>query len=131
MVYPFVANKVEQLELDPVKKIDGYIWYNTVEKVYKTWIGDTIHIFLTDFNFGQNINDLIQDKLDIKQFTVSFKEVYSLVIKHNKNSHFFNYTILDTNENTQIHSSLEIINDNEVKVDFVDPVTGHIFMYFQ
>jgi len=131
MVYPFVANKVEQLELDPIKKVDGYIWYNTVEKVYKTWVGNTIQIFITDFSFGQNVDEMVQDKLDTKQFTVGFDSVYSLIIKHNKNSHFFNYTIFDTIDNVQINSSVEIINDNEVKVDFTDPVTGHIFMYFQ
>ena len=84
MVYPFVANKVEQLELDPTKKIDGYIWYNTVEKVYKTWVGDSIQIFITDASFAQNVDAMVQDKLDTKQFTVGFDEAYSVVIKHNK-----------------------------------------------
>lgn len=131
MVYPFVANKVEQLELDPTKKIDGYVWYNTVEKVYKTWVGDDIQIFITDFSFANNVDEMVQSTLDSKQFVVSFEEAYSVTIKHNKSSYHFVYSLFDSVTNEQIHTQMEILNDNEVKIDFIDPVSAKMYMLFQ
>jgi DNA-dependent RNA polymerase auxiliary subunit epsilon len=131
MVYPFVANKIEQLELDPVKKIDGYVWYNTVEKVYKTWVGDDLQIFITDAIFANNVDELVQQSLDERQFTVGFENAYSINVKHNRGTEHFVYSLFDSVEKTQLNVQMEILNENEVKIEFVDPVTGNLFMYFQ
>lgn len=130
MVYPFNANRIKQLELDPTKKIEGYVWYNTVEKVYKTWVDDQLQIFMTDAIFSENIGEIVDEQLANKKFSFTFDDAYSVIIKHNKGTKFFNYNLFDTNENCEIQSSVEILNENEVQVDFVDPVTGYIFMYF-
>lgn len=131
MMYPFVSNKIEQLEIDPIKKVDGYIWYNNVEKVYKTWVGDDIHIFITNVIFSDNIEEIVNDKLNNKQFSISFDSVYSINVKHNMDSSKFVYSIFDTVEKTQLNVQMEIVNDNEIKVEFIDPVSGILFMNFQ
>lgn len=131
MVYPFVANKVEQLELDPTKKIDGYVWYNTVEKVYKTWVGDEIHIFVTDASFASNVDEMVQASLDTKQFSFSFEEAYSVNVKHNRNSESFTYTVFNTIDKKQVNVQVEIVSENEVKIEFIDSLTGKLFMYFE
>jgi|LakMenEpi03Aug12_release.lakeMendotaPanAssembly.Ray.scaffolds.fasta_scaffold814786_2 hypothetical protein len=128
MIFPLNANKIEQLELDPEKVINGYIWYNTVEKVYKTWIDGVLNVFITD----HTVNSIMVDKLLLPhQFTISFSNAHSVIIKHNKKTKNFNYNVYDTIDNCNLYCSLEIIDENEVNIDFVDPVTGHIFMYFE
>ena len=135
MILPLNINRVEQLEIDPQKKIDGYIWYNNVEKVYKTYIDQEAHIFITNKKFEAYITDLVTDlvnnALSKHQFTITFSDVYKVIIKHNKNTKHFNYNVFDLEENCNLSCSLEIINENEVAVEFVDPVTGYIFMYFE
>lgn len=131
MIYPFVANKVEQLELDPTKKINGYVWYNTIEKVYKTWVDDKIQIFITDSNFEDDITEMIETILGNKKFTFTFTEVYGVTIRHNKGSKNFVYKLFDTVDNVELPLQMEILNDNEVKIDFVDPVSGYIVLFFE
>lgn len=135
MILPLNINRVEQLEIDPQKKIDGYIWYNNVEKVYKTYIDQEAHIFITNKKFEADITDLVNNALSKHQskhqFTITFSDVYKVIIKHNKNTKHFNYNVFDLEENCNLSCSLEIINENEVAVEFVDPVTGYIFMYFE
>lgn len=135
MILPLNINRVEQLEIDPQKKIDGYIWYNNVEQVYKTYIDQEAHIFITNKKFEADITDLVNDALSKHQskhqFTITFSDVYKVIIKHNKNTKHFNYNVFDLEENCNLSCSLEIINENEVAVEFVDPVTGYIFMYFE
>lgn len=131
MILPLNINRVEQLEIDPQKKIDGYIWYNNVEQVYKTYIDQEAHIFITNKKFEAYITDLVNNALSKHQFTITFSDVYKVIIKHNKNTKHFNYNVFDLEENCNLSCSLEIINENEVAVEFVDPVTGYIFMYFE
>lgn len=131
MILPLNINRVEQLEIDPQKKIDGYIWYNNVEKVYKTYIDQEAHIFITNKKFEADITDLVNNVLSKHQFTITFSDVYKVIIKHNKNTKHFNYNVFDLEENCNLSCSLEIINENEVAVEFVDSVTGYIFMYFE
>jgi len=131
MILPLNINRVEQLEIDPQKKIDGYIWYNNVEQVYKTYIDQEAHIFITNKKFEADITDLVNNTLSKHQFTITFSDVYKVIIKHNKNTKHFNYNVFDLEENCNLSCSLEIINENEVAVEFVDPVTGYIFMYFE
>lgn len=135
MILPLNINRVEQLEIDPQKKIDGYIWYNNVEQVYKTYIDQEAHIFITNKKFEADITDLVNNALSKHQskhqFTITFSDVYKVIIKHNKNTKHFNYNVFDLEENCNLSCSLEIINENEVAVEFVDPVTGYIFMYFE
>lgn len=135
MILPLNINRVEQLEIDPQKKIDGYIWYNNVEKVYKTYIDQEAHIFITNKKFEADITDLVNNALSKHQskhqFTITFSDVYKVIIKHNKNTKHFNYNVFDLEENCNLSCSLEIINENEVAVEFVDSVTGYIFMYFE
>lgn len=131
MILPLNINRVEQLEIDPQKKIDGYIWYNNVEKVYKTYIDQEAHIFITNKKFEAYITDLVNNVHSKHQFTITFSDVYKVIIKHNKNTKHFNYNVFDLEENCNLSCSLEIINENEVAVEFVDPVTGYIFMYFE
>ena len=135
MILPLNINRVEQLEIDPQKKIDGYIWYNNVEQVYKTYIDQEAHIFITNKKFEADITDLVNNALSkhqlTHQFTITFSDVYKVIIKHNKNTKHFNYNVFDLEENCNLSCSLEIINENEVAVEFVDPVTGYIFMYFE
>jgi hypothetical protein len=131
MTFPLSANRIEKLDMDPVKKIDGYIWYNTVEKCYKTYVDEELQVFITDVQFEADIDALVQRSLIQHEFTVSFTDAYKVIIKHNKGQTHFNYNLYDTEENCNLSCSLEIINENEVSVDFVDPVTGYIFMYFE
>ena len=131
MVYPFVTNKIEQLDFDPDKKINGYVWYNTVEKVYKTWVDENLEIFITDKILSNNMDELIEEKLDKRQFSIGFENVYSIIVKHNKNTKNFVYSVFDSIDNNQLNVQMEILNENEVKVDFVDPVSGSLFMNFQ
>lgn len=131
MIYPLSANKFEKLDLDPVKKVEGYIWFNNVEKVYKTWINETLHVFITDKTFQEDIGGMVSAELASHEFTVSFTDAYKVIIKHNKTGTNFNFTVYDSVENCNIPCSMEVVNDNEVSVDFVDPVTGHIYMYFE
>ena len=142
MILPLNINRVEQLEIDPQKKIDGYIWYNNVEQVYKTYIDQEAHIFITNKKFEADIKKFEADITDLvnnalskhqskHQFTITFSDVYKVIIKHNKNTKHFNYNVFDLEENCNLSCSLEIINENEVAVEFVDPVTGYIFMYFE
>ena len=131
MIFPLNANKIEQLDLDPEKKVNGYIWFNRVEGVYKTWVDEDLHVFITDHSFVDTDGGLIQQAIDLHQFTVTFTDAYKVIIKHNKDSVFFNYNVFDTVENCGLPCSLEIIDENEVSVDFIDPVTGYIFLYFE
>ena len=74
MILPLNINRVEQLEIDPQKKIDGYIWYNNVEQVYKTYIDQEAHIFITNKKFEADITDLVNNALSKHQFTITFKK---------------------------------------------------------
>ena len=131
MIFPLNANKFEKLDLDPVKKIDGYIWFNNVEKVYKTWVNEDLHVFITDKTFQEDIGGMVSDELAKHEFTVTFTDAYKVIIKHNKSNTHFNYSVFDTVDNCNLPCSLEIVSENEVSVDFVDPVTGYIYMYFE
>ena len=90
-----------------------------------------MQIFIINAIFADNVDSMVQESLNQKQFTVGFDDAYSVTIKHNKGSNHFVYSIFDTVENTQLNAQLEIISENEVKVDFIDPMSGNIFMYFQ
>lgn len=131
MIFPLNANKIEQLEIDPIKKVNGYIWFNTVEKVYKTYVGGTIHIFITDKSFTSGADGLVTLTLLSHQFTVNFVEATKVIIKHNKNSNNFTYNFYDLIDQCTIACSMDVVNENEVTVEFVEPVTGSIFMYFE
>jgi hypothetical protein len=131
MIFPLNANKIESLDLDPIKKIEGYIWYNNVEKAYKTWINNELSIFITAKTFKDDIGKFLDEELFKHEFIVSMSDVYKVNIKHNKNNNNFNYTIFDSLENCAVNASAQIISDNEVSFEFVDPLTGHIYMYFQ
>lgn len=131
MIFPLNANKIEQLEIDPIKKINGYIWFNSVEKVYKTYVDGEIHIFITDKSFNDSDNSIITLTLLSHQFTVTFADAYKVIIKHNKSSSNFNYSLYDAVDKNTISCTLTIVDDNEVFVEFVEPVTGSIFMYFE
>ena len=85
----------------------------------------------TNKKFEADITDLVNNALSKHQFTITFSDVYKVIIKHNKNTKHFNYNVFDLEENCNLSCSLEIINENEVAVEFVDPVTGYIFMYFE
>lgn len=131
MIFPLNANRFERLDLDPVKKIDGYIWFNNVEKVYKTWVNDDLHVFITDKTFQEDIGGMVAAELAKHEFTVTFTDAYKVIIKHNKANTHFNYNVFDTVENCNLPCSMEIVSENEVSVDFIDPVTGYIYMYFE
>lgn len=130
MIYPLNANRIERLDIDPIKKVEGYIWYNNVEQVYKTYVDGNIQIFITDKMYETEIDKQVEESLERHEFKVSFTEAYKVIIKHNKNNLYFNYNIYDTEENCNLYSTLEVLNENEISVEFVDPVTGYIFMYF-
>lgn len=131
MIFPLNANRIEKLDLDPVKKIEGYIWYNNIEKVYKTWINNELHVFITGKTTKATMSGLITSEIARHEFTVTFENAYRLVINHNKDTKQFNFTVFDAIENCNIPCSLEIIDENEVSLDFVEPLTGHIYMYFE
>lgn len=130
MIFPLNSNTVEQVDIDPEKKINGYVWFNRVEKVYKTWIDGKLNVFLMDKNLSDVVGINIETVLQTRQFVITFNEVMSVVIKHDKKTKNFNYTVFDDVENCNLNSMLKIIDENEVVLDFVDPVTGRIFMYF-
>ncbi len=128
MIYPLNTNKIEKLDLDPIKKINGYIWFNTVEKVFKTYVDNKLEVFITDKNLETEIHAALLSK---HEFSISFTEAYKIIITHNKNTKIFSYNLFDTLENCSLSVSMNIINENEVSIDFIDPVTGYIFMYFE
>jgi len=130
MVYPFNTNMIEKLALDPIKMIDGCVWFNTTDLVYKAYIDETLHIFMTDKSFITELDTLVEEAFETKQFVIDFIDADSLVISHNKNTRFFNYQLIDTTSNTTILTSIEIIDENEVRIDLVDSVTGTLFMHF-
>mgnify|MGYP004001413655 CR=1 FL=1 len=131
MIFPLNVNRVEQLDIDPVKKMNGYLWYNTVEKVYKSYVDDELQIFITDKSFAGDITGVLESAITNHEFSVGFTDTYKIIIKHNKGNTRFVYNLFDTEEQCNLHCSMEILNDNEVVIDFVDPVTGEIFMYFE
>lgn len=130
MVYPFNTNMIEKLAIDPTKMIDGAIWFNTTDLVYKAFIDNVLHIFMTDKSFSTELDTLVDDAFENKHFIINFTEADSVVIKHNKNTRFFNYQIIDTDNNTTVITSIEIIDENEVRIDLVDPINGSLFMHF-
>ena len=130
MVYPFNTNMIEKLAIDPTKMIDGCVWFNTTDLVYKAYIDNVLHVFMTDKSFTDELETLVDDAFESKQFVIEFTDADSLVITHNKNSRYFNYQLLDTETNTTVITSLEIINENEVRIDLVDSLTGSLFMHF-
>ena len=130
MVYPFNTNMIEQLALDPIKMINGCVWFNTTDLVYKAYIDDTLHIFMTDKSFIAELDTLVEEAFENKQFVIEFIEADSLVISHNKDTRFFNYQLIDTETNTTVLTSIEIIDENQVRIDLVDSVTGTLFMHF-
>lgn len=130
MVYPFNTNMIEQLAIDPIKKVNGMVWFNTTDKVYKAAIDDEFHVLLTDKSFVTQVDALVAGAFTNTQFTIDFDSASVIIVKHNKNSVHFNYNMVDTNTNETINTSLEIIDENEVRIDLVDPVTGSLFMYF-
>ena len=81
MIFPLNANKIESLDLDPIKKIEGYIWYNNVEKVYKTWINNELSIFITAKTFKDDIGKFLDEELFKHEFIVSMSDVYKVNIK--------------------------------------------------
>ena len=97
----------------------------------KTSLDSTSNNYKDDLYFKADITDLVNNALSKHQFTITFSDVYKVIIKHNKNTKHFNYNVFDLEENCNLSCSLEIINENEVAVEFVDPVTGYIFMYFE
>ena len=100
MIFPLNMNKVEQLYFDPAKKINGYIWFNKVEKVYKTWVDDELNVFVTDKSLESL--PILDNAISTHQFTVAFEEAYRVIIKHNKNTLFFNYSVYDEDENCNL-----------------------------
>jgi len=130
MVYPFNTNKIEQLSIDPIKMINGCIWFNTTDLVYKAYIDDTLHVFMTDKSFEMNLGTLVDAARKTKQFVIEFTEANSIVVTHNKGTRYFNYQLLDADTNTTILASIEIIDDNEVKIDLVDSISGTLYMHF-
>jgi len=128
MTFPFNTNSIEQVEIDPQNLYEGIIWYNSVEKVYKTWANNTIQIFLTDSAFADNV---VKSLLENTKFTLTFTDSNSLIVKHNKNTNFFTYQIFDSTLNETVHASIEIIDSNEIRIDFADILSGHLFMSFQ
>ena len=131
MIFPLNANRIEKLDVDPDKRIEGYIWFNNAEKVYKTWINNELNVFMTNMTFSQDVTYLVADALIKKEFTVSFSDAYRVVIKHNKNQTNFTYSVYDSIEKCNLPASVEIISADEVNLEFVDPVTGYIYMYFE
>jgi len=121
---------IEQLALDPIKMINGCVWFNTTDLVYKAYIDDTLHIFMTDKSFIAELDTLVEEAFENKQFVIEFIEADSLVISHNKDTRFFNYQLIDTETNTTVLTSIEIIDENQVRIDLVDSVTGTLFMHF-
>ncbi len=131
MIFPLSANRIERLDVDPDKRIEGYIWYNNAEQVFKTWINNQLNVIMTNRTFEDDISDLLGEALTKREFTVAFTDAYKIVIKHNKNQRNFTYSVFDDIENCYLPCAVEIIDENEVNLEFLDPVTGHIYMYFE
>ena len=133
MVYPFNTNKIEKLALDPIKQIDGIVWFNTSEQVYKSYVNGELNIFITD----KTLEDEIQTVVDAaflargnNKFILSFTDTTSLIVKHNKESVNFTYQLFDSETNTTVMATMEIIDENEIKIDFIDSFSGRLFLQF-
>ena len=127
MVYPFNTNLVEKLTLDPIKQIDGAVWFNTTEQVYKTFINGELNIFVTDKTLEDTLINALRD---INNFTLTFTDATSLVVKHNRGTIDFTYQLFDSETNTIVMAALEIIDENEIKIDFIDSFSGRLFLQF-
>jgi hypothetical protein len=121
---------IEQLAIDPTKMSNGLIWFNTTDRVYKAFIDEELHVFLTDKSFVTQVDELVDQSFKNSQFVVNFIDASSIIIKHNKNSRFFNYQLVSTDTDSTILTTLQIIDDNEVRLDLVDPLSGSLFMHF-
>jgi hypothetical protein len=131
MKYPFNINSVEKVNIDPTNIQDGVVWYNITEQVYKCWSNNKIDIFLTESMLDSNLDTYVYNAISSHTFKFTFSSVYTINIRHNMDTISFNYTIYDKELNTTLQSSVEIIDSNEIKIDFVDEVTGDIFIYFE
>ncbi len=130
MVYPFNTNMIEKLTVDPVKQVDGCVWFNTSDNVYKAFIDNELHVFLTDKSFVTQVEELVDLASAKNQFVIEFETATSIIVKHNKGTRSFNYQVNDNETNTTLMTSLNIIDENEVRLDFVDPLSGSLFMHF-
>jgi len=131
MLLPFNANKIEQLVLDPEKIIDGYIWFNSTEKLFKTYINGVVNVFITDLAFVNDIQPLIDIAVAFHEYTITFTNVTRIIVKHNKGKKQNTYTIFDDIEHCILNCTITIIDDNEFHIDLVDHATGRIYMYFE
>lgn len=131
MVLPFNANKIEQLVVDPLRATEGYIWFNKTEQVYKTYLSGVINIFLTDLLFIESVVPYVDRAVATHQYSISFLNVKRIILKHNRGKTNCTYMVFDEEEQCTLNCSIVPIDENEIQIDFVDFVTGRIFMYFE
>ena len=125
---PFDVSKIESVSEDPIKTPDGHIWYNTTEGVYKGKAAGAIEVFLT----SSNLYDLVFNAdREARTFNISFNEILTLYVRHNRATTKFVYSIYDSELGQTIPATASILDENELKIDFVDPVTGNIFIAFE
>lgn len=130
MNYPINFNKVEILESDPSIIKNGIIWFNSTEKLFKTYIDGLLTVFLMD-NFSQEeIKQYIAEYMDSKDFFINFEDVKTITIKHNKNTLNFIYSLFDYNDGSIVHASAKIVDANEITFELVESMTGRLFIKF-
>lgn len=130
MLLPFDISQVEKFSEDPVKKRNGVLWFNTSENVFKTWIDEVLHIFVTTTNTSEDLENIITDVIRKTEYTVKLTNVFEAVVTHNTGEENFIFTVFDSVENCSIPCSLTTIDKNSFKFEFVDSITGHITIKF-
>ena len=130
MLAPFNFNTLEQLDFDPEFKRDGLIWFNKSEGLIKTYIHDELNIIATDKALEQTVEQTILNVMNRQQFTIMFNDVMAINVLHGKNNEYFNFSLYDIDAKQHIHAQPTILNPNEIRFEFVDSVSGKLFLSF-
>jgi len=124
------ANKLETIDGKIKNFKDGTIWFDDNDKAIKGILNNQIDIIMNKKRSGKLIND------KIKQFAFKNKLRYILenedkvIIEHRKNTTELRVVFYDSDEQSSFNASYEILDENRIKVEFVEKVNGYIDVYF-
>ena len=124
------ANKLETIDGKIKNFKDGTIWFDDNDKAIKGILNNQIDIIMNKKRSGKLIND------KIKQFVFKNKLRYILenedkvIIEHRKNTTELRVVFYDSDEQSSFNASYEILDENRIKVEFVEKVNGYIDVYF-
>jgi hypothetical protein len=127
---PLQINKIEILSSDPEIKKPGLIWFNKSENVIKFYDGDFVAILLTNNSFKDEISDLVDEKIEKTFFKFKFDDSKMIKIKHDFDTRLFYISVFDEKENSIISATANIIDENNIEIEFVENISGYILINF-